>query len=102
MGRSQIHYDVAVFSARTRWDLRPNRLAARLAAKRASGARLLDLTESNPTRARLPYPEDLLQALARPEARSTSRSRSAGAARARPWPPISHAAVTPSAPSACS
>jgi hypothetical protein len=69
VGRSQIHYDVAVFSARTRWDLRPNRLAARLASKRASGARLLDLTESNPTRARIPYPEDLLQVLARPEAR---------------------------------
>lgn len=69
MAPSQIHYDVAVFSSRTQWDLRPNRLAGRLAAKRASGARLLDLTESNPTRARLPYPEDLLQALARPESR---------------------------------
>jgi alanine-synthesizing transaminase len=66
---SQIHYDVAVFSARTRWNLQPNRLAARLAAKRAAGARILDLTESNPTRARLAYPDDLLAPLARPAAR---------------------------------
>jgi hypothetical protein len=58
-----------VFSSRTRWNLQPNRLAARLAAKRASGARLLDLTESNPTRARLAYPDDLLAPLARPAAR---------------------------------
>jgi alanine-synthesizing transaminase len=58
-----------VFSSRTRWDLRPNRLAARLAAKRAAGVRLLDLTESNPTRAGLPCPEDLLQTLARPSSR---------------------------------
>ena len=57
-----------MFSERTRWDLRPNRLAERLAAKRASGARLLDLTESNPTRAGLTGPRDLLLALARPDA----------------------------------
>jgi aspartate/methionine/tyrosine aminotransferase len=58
-----------VFSERTRWDLRPNRLAERLAAKRASGARVLDLTESNPTRAGLPYPPDLLAPLAGADAR---------------------------------
>jgi len=58
-----------MFSERTRWDLRPNRLAERLAAKRASGARVLDLTESNPTRVGLPYPDDVLAALARAEAR---------------------------------
>ena len=57
-----------MFSERTRWDLRPNRLAQRLAAKRAAGARLLDLTESNPTRAGLIGPRDLLAPLARPEA----------------------------------
>ena len=57
-----------MFSERTRWDLRPNRLAERLAAKRAAGARLLDLTESNPTRAGLSGPPDLLLPLARPEA----------------------------------
>jgi len=53
-----------VFSTRSRWDLVPNRLAALVEAKRAAGARLLDLTESNPTRARLPYPPDLLAPLA--------------------------------------
>jgi alanine-synthesizing transaminase len=58
-----------MFSERTRWDLRPNRLAEKLAAKRASGARVLDLTESNPTRVGLPCPEDVLDALARAEAR---------------------------------
>ena len=58
-----------MFSERTRWDLRPNRLAERLAARRAAGARILDLTESNPTRAGLPYPDDLLAPLARPEGR---------------------------------
>ena len=57
-----------MFSERTRWDLRPNRLAERLAAKRAAGARVLDLTESNPTRAGLTGPPDLLLPLARAEA----------------------------------
>jgi aspartate/methionine/tyrosine aminotransferase len=58
-----------VFSARSRWDLTPNRLAALVQAKRASGARVLDLTESNPTRAGLPYPADLLSPLAEPAGR---------------------------------
>ncbi len=53
-----------MLSSRTRWDLRPNRLAERLAERRAAGRRLLDLTESNPTRAGLPYPADLLAPLA--------------------------------------
>jgi aspartate/methionine/tyrosine aminotransferase len=59
-----------MFSTRTRWDLRPNRLSHLLAAKHAAGVRVLDLTESNPTRAGIPYPEDLLAALARPEGRT--------------------------------
>jgi hypothetical protein len=58
-----------MFSTRTRWDLTPNRLASLVAAKRAAGARLLDLTESNPTRAGLPCPADLLDALAQDAAR---------------------------------
>jgi hypothetical protein len=57
-----------MFSERTRWDLRPNRLAERLAAKRAAGARVLDLTASNPTLAGLRYPDDLLRPLAGREA----------------------------------
>jgi alanine-synthesizing transaminase len=58
-----------MFSTRTRWDLAPNRLASLVAAKRAAGARLLDLTESNPTRAGIAYPADLLDPLAHEDAR---------------------------------
>jgi alanine-synthesizing transaminase len=58
-----------VFSGRTRFDLRPNRLAAALEAKRASGARVFDLTESNPTRAGLAPPTDVLLGLADPVGR---------------------------------
>jgi len=58
-----------MFSEHTRWDLRPNRLSERLAAKRAKGTRVIDLTESNPTRAGLPYPDDILAPLARAESR---------------------------------
>jgi hypothetical protein len=53
-----------MLSARTRWDLRPNRLAERLAARRAAGVEVLDLTESNPTRAGIAYPAGLLAPLA--------------------------------------
>ena len=53
-----------MFSARTRFDLTPNRLASALLAKRQAGARLFDLTLSNPTRAGIAYPEDLLAPLA--------------------------------------
>jgi len=52
-----------MFSARTRWELSTNRLTAAVEAKRRSGARVLDLTESNPTRAGLSAPPDLLASL---------------------------------------
>jgi aspartate/methionine/tyrosine aminotransferase len=42
-----------MFSARTRWDRTPNRLAAALEHAKASGHAIIDLTESNPTRAAL-------------------------------------------------
>jgi aspartate/methionine/tyrosine aminotransferase len=42
-----------MFSARTRWDRTPNRLASALAEAKASGRAVIDLTESNPTRAAL-------------------------------------------------
>jgi alanine-synthesizing transaminase len=58
-----------MFSSRTRWDLTPNRLSELIARKRAAGTRLLDLTESNPTRAGIPYPADLLAPLAQESAR---------------------------------
>ena len=54
-----------MFSSRLPGNLRPNRLSERLAAKRRSGAAILDLTESNPTAANFAYPaEAILQALA--------------------------------------
>lgn len=58
-----------MFSRRLAWPPRENRLAALLRAKRSSGARLLDLTESNPTRIGLPYRgEEIAAALADPGA----------------------------------
>jgi alanine-synthesizing transaminase len=57
-----------MFSERTSWDLRTNRLAERVAAKRAAGVPILDLTLSNPTLAGLAGPSDLLLSLAHPEA----------------------------------
>jgi aspartate/methionine/tyrosine aminotransferase len=56
-----------LFSHRTAWDRTPNRLSAALERKRASGAAVLDLTESNPTRAGIAYPADLLAPLAAAE-----------------------------------
>jgi len=54
-----------MFSSRLHWDLRPNPLTLLLESKRRSGAAILDLTESNPTRAGFTYPEPaILQALA--------------------------------------
>ena len=57
-----------MFSARTRFDLARNRLAAAVEARRRAGAPVLDLTESNPTRAGLAGPRDLLEGLAQPSA----------------------------------
>lgn len=56
-----------MFAKRTRWDLRPNRLSDAVEKLRAEGRPLLDLTESNPTRAGLPYPGlEVREALADP------------------------------------
>jgi alanine-synthesizing transaminase len=52
-----------MFSARVPGQLGANRLAAALAARRAAGAAILDLTESNPTRAGFEYPFALLTPL---------------------------------------
>ena len=43
------------FSRRLDWGVVPNRLAEQVEKKRAAGARILDLTESNPTRAGIDY-----------------------------------------------
>jgi hypothetical protein len=53
-----------MFSARVPASLAPNRLSMRLAALRAAGEPILDLTESNPTRVGLDYPAGLLAPLA--------------------------------------
>jgi alanine-synthesizing transaminase len=54
-----------VFSSRLKFDLRPNPLSVLLAEKRRAGAKVLDLTGSNPTLAGLVYPDnEILSAFA--------------------------------------
>jgi len=54
-----------VFSSRLNWKQHPNRLSILIAEKRAAGSIVLDLTESNPTRVGLAYPQaEILEALA--------------------------------------
>jgi aspartate/methionine/tyrosine aminotransferase len=56
-----------MFSDRTNWKLTRNRLTEALDQARSSGARVLDLTISNPTRAGLHYSEpQILQSLSSP------------------------------------
>lgn len=50
-----------MFSSRLDWTVRPNALSELLADKRQRGEPLLDLTESNPTRAGIEYPSGLLR-----------------------------------------
>jgi hypothetical protein len=57
-----------MFSHRVSDRLAPNRFAQALRAHRAGGRPLIDLTESNPTRAGFDYPLDLLAPLADPRA----------------------------------
>jgi alanine-synthesizing transaminase len=57
-----------MFSKRTDWKLTPNRFTMAQREIQASGAKLLDLTASNPTRVGLRYDkESILSALAAPE-----------------------------------
>ncbi len=53
-----------VFSSRVPGSLAPNRLSRILHRLRAEGHAIHDLTESNPTRVGIPYPDDLLAPLA--------------------------------------
>jgi alanine-synthesizing transaminase len=53
-----------VISSRLPENLEPNALARLVQARRRAGAAIVDLTESNPTRAGLSYPDDLLAPLA--------------------------------------
>lgn len=57
-----------MFSRRLPAQAHTNALTLRLAQLRASGADVVDLTASNPTRAGIPYPPDLLAPLANPRA----------------------------------
>src|SRR5262249_29157734 len=58
--------EAVVFSRRLPWPETPNALSRLLTARRAAGAPVIDLTESNPPRVGLPYPADLLRPLADP------------------------------------
>jgi len=58
-----------MFAKRTHWNLTPNRLSESLAAHRAAGKPLIDLTVSNPTECGLAYDtEAILDALRSPDA----------------------------------
>ncbi len=66
------------FSARTAWNLEPNRLARRVEARRAAGGPLLDLTESNPTRCGFTYEPVVLEApVYEPDPRGLPEARQA-------------------------
>ena len=56
------------FSSRLPYGLHTNELTDLLTAKRLAGARILDLTESNPTHAGIVYPPGFLSALASDDA----------------------------------
>ena len=71
-----------MFSSRFHWDFRPNRLTQALEAMRCGGARILDLTESNPTRAGFEYPPEIVRAFEDPRMLVYEPSP-AGAAEAR-------------------
>lgn len=60
-----------MFAKRTNWNMTPNRLSVALAAHRAAGKALLDLTVSNPTECGFEYDgEAILDALRNPAALS--------------------------------
>jgi alanine-synthesizing transaminase len=56
------------FSSRLPHGIQPNALSLLAEARRLAGIGILDLTESNPTRAGIVYPEGFLQALSDPRA----------------------------------
>ncbi|MBP6986619.1 MAG: pyridoxal phosphate-dependent aminotransferase, partial [Alphaproteobacteria bacterium] len=56
-----------MFAKRTNWELTPNRVAGILEGYKSSGQKILDLTESNPTRCGFVYPHsELLTQLSAP------------------------------------
>ena len=59
---SQRYNRFDMFSSRFQWNFEPNRVTRALEARRREGARILDLTESNPTRAEIAYPAEMRSA----------------------------------------
>ena len=57
-----------MFSSRVPGDLKPNRVARAVRRARADGRALIDLTITNPTRAGIDYPRDILVPLSDPAA----------------------------------
>jgi hypothetical protein len=81
-------------SRRLPWDQACNALAAEVADRKARGLTTIDLTESNPTRVGLAYPEAELAEILRRSAAATHRILSASPKRARPSPPPCPAPAT--------
>ncbi len=71
------------FSGRTPAELEPNRLAVALAARRATGAPIVDLTVSNPTAVGLDYPDEAIAAALAAGARQPYWPDALGSAAAR-------------------
>ena len=59
-----------MFANRTGWPLTPNRLSEALEKLRRNNVEILDLTESNPTKVGLHYPEDFLKPIVDPRSLS--------------------------------
>ncbi len=56
-----------MFARRTNWKLSPNQISIKLDELRKRGARILNLTQSNPTEAGLSYPRRILNTLGKNE-----------------------------------
>src|SRR5712691_3655976 len=88
-----------MFAQRTNWNLTPNRLSQALAAHRAAGKPLLDLTISNPTECGFTYDgPGILEALSNPAALSYEPNAKGLESLAGPSPPITLRAKTTSRP----
>jgi len=81
-----------MFSRRLQWPYPANRLSRILAEKRERGTVLLDLTESNPTRVGLGYPEEAIAEALRDAATSSYDPQPRGLEAARAAIAASHAA----------
>ena len=89
-----------MFSARLPSALAPNALATAVAAHRAAGRPVLDLTQTNPTEVGLSYPPDVLRSLGdeagvryRPDPRGLADARAAVAERYAPGATVDPEAV---------